>query len=101
MVIISRAALHKFNSLYPVSAGALNDWYFKTKAADWKNLNDIKQVFNSCDYIGNDRYVFDIMGNNYRLIALIHFSERTLYIRGVMTHDEYDRATKSGKLKDL
>ncbi len=62
---------------------------------------EIKQVFNSCDFIGNDRFVFNIGGNNYRLIAVIHFNIRTVYIRGIMTHAEYDRQNKNGTLTTI
>jgi mRNA interferase HigB len=54
----------------------------------------MKAMFNSVDAVGNDRYVFNIRGNNYRLIAMIFFDVRTVYIRFVGTHSEYD------KLKD-
>jgi mRNA interferase HigB len=53
-------------------------------------LND----FNSVDALGNDRFVFDISGNHYRLVGLIHYNIRTIYIRGIFTHVEYDRLGK-------
>lgn len=52
--------------------------------ASWKLLGilaDIKQDFNSVDYVKNDRYVFNIKGNQYRLIAMVHFRVRSLYVR--------------------
>ncbi|MDQ2862658.1 MAG: type II toxin-antitoxin system HigB family toxin [Bacteroidota bacterium] len=58
---------------------------------NFANLNQLKQVFNSVDYVGNDRYVFNIAGNKYRLIAMIHFNIRTVYILFAGTHGEYDR----------
>jgi mRNA interferase HigB len=63
----------------------------KTKQADWATLKDIKDTFNSVDYVGNDRYVFNIKGNKYRLVAMIFFDIRTLYLRYVDTHAEYDK----------
>jgi mRNA interferase HigB len=90
-----------FINSYPLSASSLNDWYEKTKKADWQNLNELKQVFNSCDLVGNDRYVFNISGNNYRLVAMIHFKKRTLYIRAIITHREYDEFNKKGTLKNI
>lgn len=101
MVIISRSAIQDFNSKHPVAANALNDWYSKTTLADWSNFHDVKQTFNSCDYVENDRYVFNIMGNNYRLVALIVFGTRTVFIRGVMTHTEYDRLSKNSSIGAL
>lgn len=74
---------------------ALNEWFIKTKAADWSNFNDIKNTFNSVDYVGEDRYVFNIKGNQYRLIALIIFQVRTVFIRFIGTHSEYDKIDAS------
>jgi mRNA interferase HigB len=70
---------------------ALLKWYFETQNSDWKNYHEIKQTFNSVDSIGNDRYVFDIGGNKYRIIAMVHFKTRTLYLRFVGTHSQYDK----------
>ena len=70
-------------------------WTRIVEAADWASLADIKQDFNSVDYVKNDRYVFNIKGNQYRLIAMIHFRVRSLYIRFIGTHSEYDRIRAS------
>jgi mRNA interferase HigB len=101
MVVFSLGTIHEFAREYPPSTGPLNDWYSKTKKANWSNFTEIKQVFNSCDSIGKDRFVFNIGGNNYRLIAVIHFNIRTVYIRGIMTHKEYDRLNKDGTLTTI
>jgi len=73
---------------------ALNNWYRLVSQADWSCFQEIKRMFNSVDAIGRDRFVFNIKGNNYRIIALIFFDIRTVYIRFVGTHAEYS------KLKD-
>ena len=52
---------------------------------------DVKNEFNHVDFVGNDRYVFNIKGNKFRLVAIIHFNIRTLYIRFIGTHTEYDK----------
>ncbi len=57
----------------------------------WDSLNDIKQTFNSVDYIGNYRYVFNIKGYDYRLVAIINFASKKIYIRFIGTHAEYDK----------
>ena len=69
----------------------LRDWYKRTTKANWNSFADIKQTFNSADYVGNDRYVFDIKGNNYRIIAVVLFINKKVYMRFVGTHEEYDR----------
>ena len=59
---------------------ALEEWYVKTEKADWKTFEDIKQTFNSVDAVGNDRFVFNIKGNTFRLVGLILFKHKIVYI---------------------
>ena len=91
MVIISKTALVEFGAKYSDSAEALNKWYDMSKHADWNNLSDVKKSFNTIDYVGNDRYVFNIKGNKYRLVVMIFFDIRTVFIRFIGTHAEYDK----------
>lgn len=98
MVIISRPIIRDFILRYPVSANALNKWYMEARRCDWSSFNELKKTCNSCDYIGKDRYVFDISGNKFRLIAMIHFDRRTIYIRKILTHEEYTVWSKEGLL---
>ena len=91
MVIISYGVLKTFYQKNPNAEGALNNWYNIVEKADWQNYHQIKEVFNSCDAIGNDRYVFNIRGNKYRLIAIIKFNAKTVYIRFIGTHADYDK----------
>lgn len=90
MVIIKKTTLSNYAAAQPNVTQALNSWYEIAKRNDWKNFNDIKQTFNSVDAVGNDRYVFNIKGNSYRLVTLIFFNKRTIYIRFIGTHSEYD-----------
>jgi mRNA interferase HigB len=91
MVIISKTILVEYGSEHADSIEALNNWYDKSKKANWNSLSDIKKMFNSVDYVGNDRYVFNIKGNKYRLVAMIFFDIRTIFIRFIGTHAEYDK----------
>jgi mRNA interferase HigB len=91
MVVISYSTLRAFFEKYPEAKDALNNWYRTTTAADWGNYHEIKAIFNSVDAIGNDRFVFNIRGNNYRLVAMIFFDTRTVYIRFVGLHKDYDK----------
>ncbi|MVM37504.1 type II toxin-antitoxin system HigB family toxin [Spirosoma sp. HMF3257] len=95
MVIVSRKAIHEYALIKSQATEALNEWYLKTKAADCSNLADVKNTFNSVDYVGNDNYVFNIKGNQYRLIARIIFPVRTVFIRFIGTHAEYDKIDAS------
>jgi len=83
--------IKKFIKKHASSDIAIRDWYFKTKNSDWDKLNEIKQTFNSVDYIGNNRYVFNIKGNDFRLVAIIIFASKKVYIRFIGTHAEYDK----------
>ncbi len=94
MVIIAKTFINTFAYKHPASKAALNNWYQIVREVDWGNFKDIKNTFGSVDAVGNDRYVFNIKGNDYRLIAMIFFDKRTVYIRFIGTHAEYD------KLKD-
>jgi mRNA interferase HigB len=95
MVIISYAALRSFYQKHPDAEDALNNWYRVTEDANWSNFHEVKNVFNTVDAVGNDRYVFNIRGNKYRLVAVIKFKSRTVYIRFVGTHAAYDKTDAS------
>ncbi len=71
MVIISKTILVEFGNEHADSVDALNKWYDTGKKADWNSLSDLRKSFNTIDYVGNDRYVFNIKGNKYRLVAMI------------------------------
>jgi len=101
MVIITKGAIHEFSKRQPRATQPLNDWFDKTQDADWKDFKDVKSTFNSVDFIGNDRFVFNIGGNNYRLVGMIHFTIRTVYIRAILTHREYDGLNAVGRLNSL
>jgi mRNA interferase HigB len=91
MVVISYATLRSFFEVYSDSEDALNNWYRLVLKADWANYHEMKEMYNSVDAVGNDRYVFNIRGNTYRIVAMIFFDVRTVYIRFVGTHAQYDR----------
>lgn len=91
MVVISYGTLRAFYEKYPYSEDALNNWYRATLAADWSNYHEMKKIFNSVDAVGNDRFVFNIRGNNYRLVAMIFFDVRTVFIRFIGLHKEYNK----------
>ena len=68
---------------------ALERWYQIAEEAEWKNFSDIRVDFPNADYVGNQHYVFNIKGNNYRLIVVIKFTINRIFIRFVGTHKEY------------
>ncbi|WP_151088828.1 type II toxin-antitoxin system HigB family toxin [Hymenobacter baengnokdamensis] len=91
MVILSWPILREFGKQHPDAASALKDWYQEVSLAEWRNLADVRLFSNSVDYVGNFRYVFNIWGNRYRLIAAIVFSTRTVFVKFVGTHQAYDK----------
>lgn len=91
MRIISKSTLVEYYTKNPLAKQPLEDWYIITSKATWQNLSDIRRVFNTVDYVGNDRYVFNIKGNHYRLIVVIRFTKGRVFIRFVGTHAEYDK----------
>ncbi len=91
MVVISKSKLSAYTEDHSDVADALNQWYLIAKSQNWKKFSDVKLTFNSVDSVGNDHYVFNIKGNHYRLITMIHFNIRTIYIRFIGTHSEYDQ----------
>ncbi len=91
MVVIVKDILKMYAQRHPGSAKPLNKWYNIVKAANWGRLGELKEAFNNVDYIGNDRYVFNIKGNALRIVTMIFFDKRTVYIRFIGTHKEYDK----------
>lgn len=91
MVIIKRKTLYDYGRQYPEAGKAIGEWAEKAENADWSNFSELKNSFGSVDYAGDNRYIFNIKGNQYRLVVMIFFSVRTIYIRWFGTHKEYDK----------
>jgi mRNA interferase HigB len=90
MHIISRKALRQFWEKHPDSQTALARWFKIMHQTDFRNLSELRTTFPTADKVG-DWIVFNIGGNKYRLIASMHFNRGKVYIRHVLTHQEYDR----------
>ena len=90
MRVIAKKALVEFYTEHNGAKIALEDWYDKTSNVEWDCFADLKRSFGSADSVGNGRFVFNIKGNHYRLVALVLFRTKMVYIRFVGTHDEYD-----------
>jgi len=74
----------------------LKSWYHEAEKGRWKNPNELKEDYPSASVIGDNRIVFNIKGNNYRLIVKVNFHYQMMWIRFIGTHKEYDKidATK-------
>lgn len=91
MHIISRPVLIKFWEKHKDAEIPLRVWFKKVDKAKWNSINELKKEFSTADYIGNNRVIFDIKGNKYRIITVIFFERQKVYIRFVGTHAEYDK----------
>lgn len=90
MHVITRLRLTQFRDKYPNADTSLRLWYKLTSLAQWQNLTELRQVFPSADQVSN-LTIFNIGGNNYRLIALVDYKHKKVFIRYVLTHAEYDK----------
>lgn len=91
MRIVTYKRIKDFSEKHKDAENPLNYWYHIVTSKDWNNLNEIKQTFNNTDYVGNHRFVFNIKGNKYRLVAIISFNAKKVYIRFIGTHSQYDK----------
>lgn len=91
MRIFTEQAIKEYSEIVPESKVALQDWVSKVKKSKWSCFADIKKTFNSVDNVGNQHYVFNIKGNNYRLVVVIKFVIGFVYVRFIGTHSEYDK----------
>jgi mRNA interferase HigB len=90
MRIIKRSTLQEFWEKHPDSKNQLGQWYHITSKSKWKNLNEVKETFPNVSILSNNRIVFNIKGNDYRIVVVIKFYTSTVYICWVGKHSDYD-----------
>ena len=91
MRIISRKNLREFWEKHPDARQPLQAWYADVKRAEWRSPADIKNVYRNASFLVDNRVVFNIKGNDYRLILVVQYAHGMVYIRFVGTHRDYDR----------
>ena len=91
MRIVTYKAIQEFTAKHADSETALKEWYHKVKKQEWESFNELKSTFGSADYVGNNRVVFNIKGNNYRLVCIVIYVSKKVYIRFIGTHSQYDK----------
>jgi mRNA interferase HigB len=91
MRIFNKSTLKDFWLKHPDCEQALRSWYSDTKNADWSSTHDIKNDYRTADFIGDNRVIFNIKGNNYRLIVKIFYDRKICYVKFIGTHAEYDK----------
>ncbi len=92
MHVISRKKLKEAATGHSDLEGSLDAWFRIAKRAWWRNLADVRKTFSSADPVGKWT-VFNIKGNQYRLIVEMNYRSGRIYIRHVLTHAEYDRGS--------
>jgi len=88
--VISNKRLVEFGTLHPDAAEPLQVWRKLIELGEFRHFQDLRNTFNSVD-IYEDKYIFDIRGNHYRIIAGISFQTQICFIKHVLTHDEYQQ----------
>ena len=91
MRIISLKTIKDYVKQHPESETAFQRWAEIVTKAQWKNFADVKKDFSTVDNVGNQHCVFNIKGNDFRLIVVIQFTPKFVLIRFVGTHAEYDK----------
>lgn len=91
MNVIALKALRDFWGKHPQAEGPLKAWYALVSKADWSGPADIRSQFNSADFVTDNRVIFDIGGNKYRLIVRVAYLHKRVLIKFVGTHKEYDK----------
>lgn len=93
MRIIAFRTLREFfeRSEYSDAEVSLRAWYHDSKAANWKNSNELKLQYKNASIIGDGRVVFNIKGNEYRLVVAIEYEFQVIFVRFIGTHEQYNK----------
>jgi mRNA interferase HigB len=91
MRVIAIKRLREYWQYEPATEQALRAWYTEAEDADWKTPAEIKAKYGNASVLKNGRVVFNICGNNYRLVVAINYDYATVYVRFIGTHKEYDK----------
>ena len=91
MRVISRKDLREFSQRFPDAKSRLDAWYCEANKATWKTPIDIKKMYGNASILKENRVVFNICGNKYRIITKINFDHGIIRIRFIGTHKEYNK----------
>ena len=91
MRIIALSTLRAFWDRHPDTETPLRAWYALASRANWKTPTDIKAAYRNAIFTANNRVVFNVKGNDYRLVVSVRYDLRLMYIRFVGTHRQYDK----------
>jgi len=91
MRVISKRTLQEFWNIHADAMNPLAEWYAEASKVSWQTPQDIKARYKSASFLSDNRVVFNIAGNKYRLIVKINYPYNTVYVRFIGTHAEYDK----------
>ena len=89
--IIARKTLLEYCKKYPQAKNALLEWYSELVKSDFKTFNELKKIYGNASLVGDDRVVFNIAGNHFRLVVRIAFEYKAIQVKWFGTHAEYDK----------
>lgn len=99
MRVIAKSSLAAFWAHQPEAEEAMQAWFKTASNCKAKDFGELKQTFGSADYVPTKYTIFDVGGNKYRVVCVIHYNTQRMYIRDVFTHKEYDLWTKRNRGK--
>ena len=91
MKLHNRKALKAFAQAHPDAAAQINTWVAEVEAAEWKNPHELKNRYPKASVIGDQRTVFNISGNKYRILTVINYQHGIVLVTQAGTHQEYDK----------
>ncbi len=89
--IFAKSTLRNYWEKHPESEQYLKTWFDIAMNSDWRTPNDVKQTYSKASVLKDSRIVFNIKGNDYRLVAKFNFEKQWIFIRFIGTHSEYDK----------
>ncbi|SAK70751.1 type II toxin-antitoxin system HigB family toxin [Caballeronia ptereochthonis] len=99
MRVISKKVLEEFIDKHPAAKSSLVTWYRLASECHADDLTGLRKTFRTVDYRPSQYYVFDVGGNNFRVVAAIHFNRQMMFVRDVLTHKQYDQWTDADRRK--
>jgi mRNA interferase HigB len=95
MNIIAKGTIPYYISTYPKAKTALLTWYYEFSKSEFKNFNELKEVYGNASIVANNRVIFNIKANDYRLVVSVNFRQMAAYVIWFGTHKEYDKIDTS------
>jgi len=89
--IVSKKTLIDYYNAHKETKSQLEAWYYEVKNANWRSPVEVKEKYGTASIIGGNKVVFNIKGNKYRLVTKVNYGMKTVYIKFIGTHKEYDK----------